>query len=140
VIDVRLEGVDDSVGVEALAARVLDVLGLPDTELSIVLCDDAFIHPLNRDYRGKDRPTDVLSFPQREGEESDPDDPVLGDIVLSVERAQAQADERGHSLETEIRILLVHGILHLLGHDHEEDADAEEMEAEERRVLGLLEG
>ena len=140
MIDVRLEGVDDPVGVEAIATRALDVLALPDAELSIVLCDDAFIHPLNRDYRGKDRPTDVLSFPQREGEESDPDDPVLGDIVLSVERAQAQADERGHSLETEIRILLVHGILHLLGYDHEEDADAEEMEAEERRVLAMLGG
>jgi probable rRNA maturation factor len=138
VIDVRLEGVDDRVGVEAIAARALDALGLTESELSIVLCDDAFIHPLNRDYRGKDRPTDVLSFPQREGEESDPDDPVLGDIVLSVERAQAQADERGHSLETEIRILLVHGILHLLGYDHEDDADAEEMEAEERRILSQL--
>ena len=140
MIDVRLEGVDDPVGVEPIAARALQVLALPDAELSIVLCDDAFIHPLNRDYRGKDRPTDVLSFPQREGEESDPDDPVLGDIVLSVERAQAQADERGHSLETEIRILLVHGILHLLGYDHEEDGDAEEMEAEERRVLAMLGG
>jgi len=140
VIDVRLEGVEDPVGVEAIAARALEVLRLADAELSIVLCDDAFIHPLNRDYRGKDRPTDVLSFPQREGEESDPDDPVLGDIVLSVERAQAQADERGHSVETEIRILLVHGILHLLGYDHEDDADAEEMEAEERRVLAMLGG
>jgi probable rRNA maturation factor len=140
VIDVRLEGVEDPVGVEAIATRALHALALQDAELSIVLCDDAFIHPLNRDYRGKDRPTDVLSFPQREGEESDPDDPVLGDIVLSVERAQAQADERGHSLETEIRILLVHGILHLLGYDHEEDAEAEEMEAEERRVLAMLGG
>ena len=138
MIDVRLEGVDDPVGVEAIAARTLDVLGLAESELSIVLCDDAFIHPLNRDYRGKDRPTDVLSFAQREGEESDPDDPVLGDIVISVERAQAQADERGHSLETEMRVLLVHGILHLLGYDHEEDADAEEMEAEERRILSRL--
>jgi probable rRNA maturation factor len=140
VIDLRLEGVDDPVGVEAIAARALEALELSDAELSIVLCDDAFIHPLNRDYRGKDRPTDVLSFPQREGEESDPDDPVLGDIVLSLERAQAQADERGHPLETELRVLLVHGILHLLGYDHEADDDAEEMEAEERRVLAMLGG
>ena len=110
------------------------------SELSLSLVADPEMHELNRVHRGKDRPTDVLSFPQREGEESDPDDPVLGDIVLSVERAQTQADERGHSLETEIRILLVHGILHLLGYDHEEDADAEEMEAEERRVLAMLGG
>ena len=138
MIDVRLEGAVDPVGVEAIAARALEVLGLREAELSIVLCDDAFIHPLNRDYRGKDRPTDVLSFPQREGEKSDPDDPVLGDIVLSVERARAQANERGHSLETEMRVLLVHGILHLLGYDHEEDDDAEAMEAEERRILSEL--
>ena len=138
MIDVRLEGAVDPVGVEAIAGRALEVLGLHDAELSIVLCDDAFIHPLNRDYRGKDRATDVLSFPQREGEESDPDDPVLGDIVLSVERAQAQANERGHSLEMELRVLLVHGILHLLGYDHEEDDDAEAMEAEERRILSEL--
>ena len=138
MIDVRLEGVEDPVGVEAIAERALDVLGLSEAELSIVLCDDGFIHPLNRDYRGKDRPTDVLSFPQREGEESDPDDPVLGDIVLSVERARAQAAERGHPLETEMRVLLVHGILHLLGYDHEADDDAEEMEAEERRILSQL--
>jgi probable rRNA maturation factor len=138
VIDVRLEGVDDPGDVGAIARRALAILGLPDAELSVVLCDDAFIHPLNRDYRGKDRPTDVLSFPQREGEEADPDDPLLGDIVVSVERAQAQADERGHALETELRLLLVHGILHLLGYDHEDDAEAEAMEAEERRVLALL--
>jgi probable rRNA maturation factor len=138
VIDVRLEGVADPVGVEAIAERVLEAVGLREAELSIVLCDDAFIQPLNRDYRKKDRPTDVLSFPQREGEESDPEDPVLGDIVVSVERARAQADERGHPLEAEMRVLLVHGILHLLGYDHEEDADAEIMEAEERRVFAAV--
>jgi probable rRNA maturation factor len=135
---VGLEGVDEDHGVVALAERVLAILDLSDAELSIVLCDDGFIQPLNRDYRGKDRPTDVLSFPQREGEEADPDDPVLGDIVLSVERARAQAAERGHSLDTELRILVVHSVLHLLGYDHEDDTDAERMEAEERRILALL--
>ena len=117
---------------------VLEVLGMPQAELSLLLCDDAFILPLNRDYRGKDQPTDVLSFAQREGEGADPEDPLLGDVIISVETARRQARERGHSLEVELRVLLVHGILHLLGHDHELDAEADVMEAEEGRLLALL--
>ena len=118
------------------AQQTLRLLGLVDVELSILLCDDAFIHPLNRDYRGKDRPTDVLSFSQRE--EGDPDDPVLGDVIISIERAQEQADERGHALGVELALLLVHGILHLLGYDHEEEEEAEEMEAKERELLAQI--
>ncbi len=103
-----------------------------------MLCDDAFIHPLNQQYRGIDKPTDVLSFAMGEGEEVFEQDPTLGDVIISVETAQRQADARGHSLEQELRVLLVHGILHLLGYDHEEDAEAELMEAEERRLLSLV--
>lgn len=113
-------------------------MGQGDAELSLVLCDDAFIHPLNRDYRGKDRPTDVLSFPQREGDHADIDDPLLGDVVISVETAARQAIEHGHSLDRELAVLLVHGILHLLGYDHIDDDEAEVMETEERRVLATL--
>lgn len=123
---------------EAVAAQVLRAFGLEDAELSVVLCDDAFIHPLNRDWRGKDKPTDVLSFAQREGEEADPDDPVLGDVVISLETAARQAEERGHALGHELRVLLVHGMCHLLGYDHEEDEEAEEMEALERDLLSEL--
>ncbi len=123
---------------ERVAGQVLRAFGLEDAELSVVLCDDAFILPLNRDYRQKDKPTDVLSFSQREGEEADEDDPVLGDVVISVETAARQAEERGHALEHELRVLLVHGICHLLGYDHEEDEEAEEMEALERDLLAEL--
>ena len=142
-IDVSLEGggaagADHVADLEAVAARVLGAFGLDEAELSIVLCDDAFIHPLNRDWRGKDRPTDVLSFAQREGEEADEDDPVLGDVVISLETAARQAAERGHGTAHELRVLLIHGICHLLGYDHEEDEEAEEMEALERDLLAEL--
>ena len=120
------------------AEHLLKAFGLDEGELSVVLCDDAFIHPLNREWRGKDKPTDVLSFAQREGEEADPDDPVLGDVIISVETAARQAEERGHSLGHELRVLLVHGVLHLLGYDHEVDEEAEEMEALERDLLAEL--
>lgn len=141
-IDISQEGVSADpqtlADLERVAGLVLVEFGLEDAELSVVLCDDAFIQPLNRDYRGKDKPTDVLSFSQREGEEADPDDPVLGDVVICVPIATTQAAERGHSLGHELRVLLVHGICHLLGYDHEADDEAEEMEALERDLLSGL--
>mgnify|MGYP001314494760 CR=1 FL=1 len=117
-----------------VVTQALDAMGQPASEVSLVLCGDAFIHPLNRDHRNKDRPTDVLAFAQREGEFAFLDDHLLGDVIISLETAQRQADERGHSLLLELEILLVHGTLHLLGYDHVEDDDAEIMEAEEGRV------
>lgn len=120
------------------AERLLALLALSEAELSIVLCDDAFIQPLNRDFRGKDMPTDVLSFSQREGEEADPDDPVLGDVIISVQTATRQAAGRGYGTDKELRVLLVHGLLHLLGYDHIEPDEAREMQTEERRLLALL--
>lgn len=124
--------------VEADAAHVLAFFGLPNAELSVLLCDDATIWPLNRDFRGKDRPTDVLAFAQREGMAFPGPDDILGDVVVSLETAARQAAERGHSTEAELRILLVHGICHLLGFDHERDEDAEVMEAKERELLREL--
>ena len=101
---------------------------LDEAELSIVLCRDPFIQALNLQHRGVDRPTDVLSFAMREGEEADEDDPILGDLVISLDTAQVQADGLGHPLALELQVLLVHGFLHLLGYDHEQDeAEAEEM-------------
>lgn len=106
-------------------------------ELSVLLCDDARIQALNKEWRKKDSPTDVLSFPQ--------DQPagaplmLLGDLVISVETAARQAEERGHSVLDELRILLVHGLLHVLDYDHELGPEAcEEMEAEENRILSAL--
>ncbi|MDP6931394.1 MAG: rRNA maturation RNase YbeY [Myxococcota bacterium] len=124
--------------VEADGLALLGALNLPAAELSVVLCDDAFIHPLNRDWRGKDQPTDVLSFAQREGEGADPDDSLLGDVLISLDTASRQARQRGHSLVQEVRILLVHGLLHLLGYDHETNEEAEVMEALERLLLSQL--
>lgn len=124
-----------SVGV---AQAVLGYLDLQDAELSILLCDDKTIHPLNRDYRGKDKPTDVLSFAQREGEFAFVDDDLLGDVIISIDTAIRQAMDRQHSVETELRVLLVHGILHLLGYDHIDNDEAEIMEAKEREILAVI--
>ena len=121
-----------------VAHAVLMYLDLQEAELSILLCDDATIHPLNRDYRGKDKPTDVLSFAQREGEFAFVDDNLLGDVIISMDTTIRQAEERTHSVETELRVLLVHGILHLLGYDHIEDDEADIMEAKEREILAVI--
>lgn len=115
--------------------RVLAAFGLPDCELSVLLCDDATIHPLNRDWRGKDRPTDVLSFSQCEQRPEPGASEMLGDVIISLETARSQAESRGHALTHEVRVLLVHGICHLLGYDHERDDEAEVMEARERELL-----
>lgn len=126
-----------------LGDRLLELLGQPEAELSVLLCDDAQIQELNEQWRGKDAPTDVLSFPQQEalapGQLAEASEgAVLGDVVISVETAARQADELGHSLELELAVLLVHGVLHLLGHDHEPPADPAAMRAEEVRLLGAL--
>src|SRR5215208_6268808 len=88
-----------------------------DPELSIILTDDARLHELNLNYLGVDAPTDVLSFP---ASETDPETGAryIGDILISIPRAQAQANTAGHPLESEVQLLVVHGVLHLLGHDH----------------------
>jgi len=140
-VELSLEGVAE--GGEALLADAEALMVATDlgaAELSLVLCDDAFIQALNRDYRGNDAPTDVLSFAMREGEDADPDDPVLGDIVISAETAARQAAERGHSPAREVQVLLVHGFLHLLGYDHGDDAEEAEMEEAAGRLLGRLLG
>lgn len=134
-----LDTLPPSVGdVEGDAERLMAMRSLSDAELSVALTDDATIQALNRDYRGVDHPTDVLSFAQREGEGADPEDAVLGDVVISLDTAQRQADERGHALSTEVRILLVHGFLHLLGFDHENPEDREKMAAAESTALEAL--
>ena len=120
------------------AEIIATALSIEQCMVDVTLLSDARIHALNRDYRGKDRPTDVLSFAQNEGEFAELNATVLGDVIISLERADAQRAER--SLLDETTHLLLHGILHLLGFDHEDDADAEEMEAEERRVWSRIRG
>lgn len=125
----------------------LEALGLSGVEVSLVLCDDAEIQPMNREWRSKDVPTDVLSFPQL-----DLDGPVdtlparpagaaptmLGDIVISVETARRQAALYGHTPDEELVVLLLHGLLHLLGHTHDERMPRERMQEEEGRILSKI--
>ena len=121
--------------------------GVENSEVSVNLTDDKTIHKLNKDYRGIDRPTDVLSFAFRESEEpqifygSEDDGNIidtLGDIIISVERAKFQAEEYGHSLRREIIFLTVHGMLHLLGYDHMEEKERIEMEQEQKFIMDKL--
>lgn len=110
-----------------------------ETEVSVTLVDNATIHELNRTYRQVDRPTDVLSFALDEAEEpaevGGPEEHLLGDVVISAEMAQKQAEEFGHSLERELAYLAIHSLLHLLGYDHKKAADKKVMRAEEERIL-----
>jgi len=116
--------------------------GPEEAEVSLMLVDDQRIHALNLEYRGVDRPTDVLSFALQEEVEEEPEieeeDDMLGDIVISVERARDQAEEYGHSFQREIVYLAVHGTLHLLGFDHEEENDKQEMRMKEEEVMAKL--
>ena len=108
-----------------------------ESDLSIVLTDDARLQELNRQYLGIDAPTDVLSFPSSE---TDPDTgtPYLGDILISIPRAQSQAEAAGHALESEVQLLVVHGALHLLGHDHAEPEEKTRMWQAQAKILGSL--
>lgn len=127
--------------IEAAAAKVSELYGLEAAELSVTLTDDEHIHVINRQYRGIDRPTDVISFAFNESEEPEIQDAevnVLGDIIISLERAAEQAAEYGHSYRREVAFLTVHGLLHLLGYDHMEDEERQEMEEEQRAVMEAL--
>lgn len=138
-VTVSREGVKHPTRAVAADARaLLKHLGLPKGELSILLCDDAFIQDLNAQWRQKDEPTDVLSFAMGEGEDADLTPDLLGDIVISIETAARQGEALGLTLDEEVRVLLVHGLLHLLGYDHIEPDDATEMRAREAELLGVL--
>src|SRR5215212_4591830 len=108
-----------------------------DPELSIILTDDARLHELNLNYLGVDAPTDVLSFP---ASETDPETGAryIGDILISMPRAQAQAEVAGHPLEAELQLLVVHGILHLLGHDHAQPEEKARMWKDQADILENL--
>ena len=118
-----------------------EIYGVESGELSVTLTDDEHIHALNKKFRGVDRATDVLSFAFRESDEPEvlgADFEILGDVIISLERAKVQAEEFGHSFLREIIFLEVHGLLHLLGYDHVEEAERLEMEAEQRFVMDKL--
>ena len=122
-------------GIRASLRKLLSLTGQRNAEVSVLLVGDKAMRTLNRHYRGKDRTTDVLSFPQREGRFSRIQPQVLGDIVLSLPTAARQAKAAGESYYSEIERLLVHGYLHLLGYDHERSrAEARRMDGRERRL------
>lgn len=125
---------------ERACAAAFAELGIEphESELSLVFTDDASIRTLNRDWRGKDKATNVLSFPAFEIAPGDALPPMLGDVILAFETVSREAALEEKPFEHHLSHLLVHGLLHLLGYDHENDADADEMEGLERKILERL--
>ncbi|MFA4899364.1 MAG: rRNA maturation RNase YbeY [Brevundimonas sp.] len=120
--------------VEAIVERAAQAaLGTVEGDIVVLLTDDAAVRELNGRFRDKDRPTNVLSFPAPENAF-----PHLGDIVLAYGVCATEAEAQGKTLADHLSHLVVHGVLHLLGRDHEDDAEAEEMEAEEREILAQI--
>jgi probable rRNA maturation factor len=129
---------------ETLARACVDAvwerLAIPQqpTELSLVLTDDASIRAINAQWRNKDKATNVLSFPAFEVAPGDAPGPMLGDIIIAHETVEREAQEEHKTFDQHLHHMIVHGLLHLLGYDHEEDDEAEEMEALEREILHAL--
>jgi len=142
-VEEEFRGVVDGGWVKKIVRHVLKAEGVaPPYEVSLVFTDSDTVKQLNRDYRGVDEPTDVLAFymlPQKVADSSFvlPPDGVtrLGEVIISYPQALAQANEQGHSLEKELALLVIHGILHLLGYDHEESGEERKMRAREKELL-----
>ncbi len=124
----------DSTLLKQRAARLLRAVGCSRSELSLVLVDDTEMAELNQRYRARPGATDVLSFSLLEGEYPGHRGKLLGDVVVSLETAASQARRRHRGLNEEVARLAIHGLLHLLGHDHEEETEERAMRAEERRL------
>ena len=142
-VEEEFRGLMDEGWMERIAQTVLKTEGVvPPYEASIVFTDSETVKQLNRDYRGVDEPTDVLAFymlPQKEVDDSFalPPDGVtrLGEVIISYPQAIEQAREQGHSPERELALLVIHGILHLLGYDHEEPEEESKMRIREKELL-----
>ncbi len=142
MINLQIEALNSEIISETIlqqaAEETLKQVGASlDADLTIVLTGDETLRQLNREFMGIDAPTDVLSFP---ADEIDPEtgQPYLGDVVISIPRAQAQAPENGQSVQAEILLLAVHGVLHLLGFDHAEASEKELMWAQQQAVLSRV--
>ena len=138
--EVRRSGIDAR-ALKRTALELLQAVGEPDSSLSISLVGDAEIARVNAEHRGKNKPTDVLSFPLEpstgSGEREQPEK-LLGDIVISVDTARRQAADYDATLQREVYRLLIHGLLHVLGHDHEKAVERRRMEAQERRLAQVI--
>lgn len=126
---------------EKTAQAILNALAFPDAELSILMVDDPQIEQLNRAYLHREGPTNVIAFPMREGSFADINPQLLGDVVISTDTAATEAESMGIATETRIHELLVHGILHLFGYDHEDnEQEARRMEQKSAQIMKLLAG
>jgi probable rRNA maturation factor len=125
---------------EKAAKKLLSALGSEQAELSILITDDEEIQQLNRQFRGKDKPTDVLSFPLQTGEGAEFAGKALGDVVISIDTAERQAREFEVRLQEELLRLLIHGVLHLSGYEHEDvpEETAEAMRQKEDELYSLF--
>lgn len=123
-----------------MAEKILSDLGLPDSEIAVTIVGDRSIRRLNRDYLGRDKSTNVISFPMQEGEGAGVNPGLLGDVVISADTAAREAGEAEITFISRLCFLLLHGILHLTGYDHERSGEDEaaRMEEKEREVFDLL--
>ncbi|MGA2152315.1 MAG: rRNA maturation RNase YbeY [Geobacteraceae bacterium] len=123
------------------AEKILSALGYPDSELSLAIVGDRSIHRLNRLYLGRDNSTNVISFAMQEGLFAGVNPQILGDVVISAVTCAREAEEGRISFVSRLHFLLLHGILHLAGYDHERsgEAEARRMEEKEREIVSLLE-
>lgn len=145
LLAIEAEGWPQEEALEALVNRALKAaeteLGLSldhPSEVSFLFTDDATIQGINNEWRGKDKPTNVLSFPAFPLRPGMAPKPLLGDIVVALETVQREAIEEQKSFENHLTHMIIHGLLHLLGYDHETDVDAEQMEQIERQILETL--
>lgn len=122
------ESIKELTGLKELLDYALNYLKINNAEFNVIIIDNERIHEMNREYRGVDRPTDVITFALEDHQDIEFEDiRLLGDIYISIEKARSQAEEYGHSLKREISFLTIHGLLHLLGYDHMNEADEKEM-------------
>ena len=122
--------------VEMVLKKAIEIEKLGVVNFNVIIVDNEYIHKLNKEYRGIDRPTDVISFALEDTDDIKYDDfRLLGDIYISIDKAESQAEEYDHSLKREICFLAVHGLLHLLGYDHMEKKDEEVMFAKQEVIL-----
>lgn len=138
-VDENLSNPIEAALVEKAAQAALDQQKAEAGDLTVVLTGDAELQSLNLEYLGIDAPTDVLSFPA-DFIDPDTDRRYYGDILISIPRAQEQAQAASHTVQDEILLLTVHGVLHLLGHDHAEEAEKQRMWAAQDEILGGLQG
>jgi len=140
----KFQGLVDEDWARRITQYVLEAESvIPPYEVSLAFTDSETVHQLNRDYRGVDEPTDVLAFymlPQKEADSSFvlPPDGIarLGEVIISYPQAVEQAKEQGHSVDRELALLITHGILHLLGYDHEKPEEEKQMREREEELLG----